>query len=100
MAQQAKFWTYRAGTRVITVDGRRVGRVSAVRRDEVLVTRADGESSWIDAADVLRYDGSTLTVSPSVSVGAEADHLDVLVRADQIIAERPLTPSTRSSFDA
>lgn len=100
MAQQARFWTYRAGTRVLTADGCRVGRVSAVRRDEVLVARADGESSWIAAGDVLSYDGSTLTVSPSISVGAETDHLDSVVRADQMMVERTLLSAGPTSFDA
>ena len=100
MVEHASFWTYRAGTRVLTTDGRRIGRVAAVRRDAALITRADGESAWVDAAHIVRYDGSTLTVAPSTAIGADVDLHGTLVRADQLIAERTLLWSTPTSFDA
>ena len=63
MTHRTALWTYRAGARVLTVDGSPLGTVAAVRRNEVLVADQGGESRWIAGSSVRRYDGETLTVA-------------------------------------
>lgn len=100
MVHRAAFWTYRAGTKVRTADGRQVGAVSAVRRDAVLVSGLDGECSWVGSGDVLDYDGVCLTVSSKTLVSSAEMALNVLRSGDPLIPTGILRSFTPQSFDA
>lgn len=100
MAQRTAFWTYRAGTKVRTADGRQVGAVSAVRRDAVLVSSFDGECAWVSSGDVLGYDGECLTVAPKVIVPSAEVPLSILRSAHPLIPTGMLRSFTPQGFDA
>jgi len=65
MAQQTRFWLYRAGTPVLSTLGQLIGHVAAVRPDAVLVAGESGHERWFPASEIAEFTDRGLIVCVS-----------------------------------
>ena len=68
MAQQTRFWLYRAGTPVRSTLGELIGHVVAVRPDAVLVAGDSGHERWFPASEIAEFSDRGLIVCVSQEI--------------------------------
>jgi hypothetical protein len=68
MAQQTRFWLYRAGTPVHSTLSQLIGHVVAVRPDAVLVAGDSGHERWFPASEIAEFSDRGLIVCISQEI--------------------------------